>query len=371
MDQEIISQLKSLNMDEEISIVIEAVRNACVLLEEMIDDGGDYEETDLALGLLRDGELSQENGRISIFINDYDVLFGKGSNQSGNSYSYELNSYAKYWNELNQLIVFGIDVGLMLRDQSKWLKFGFDLLKAKSNFEKAGYSKDLFASINKDLWDVYEFTNHYLSDEAIRSKNVFRDGKTDAEFRKAYDEAREADYVDLYKHYLSKESFVYDSGSKRFSMNPKRYAQIDTLDDYTFRVVELRDSKSDVKNTIDHCDSLLSRKIEGITIPSCQELVRMLFSLVNLMKTYASLCSDIYENFMSAKDEAPYCFMKKLPNLSKVSGYQLDNLIKEDPTKYGTFYRDTYNKLVETLAEARYEYINCEGIFVKDKKYCN
>ena len=364
IDQDVISQLKSLNMDEEIAVINEYVRNACVLVEEMTYDGGDFEKTNVALSALRDGELTQ-GGRIYNYIRDYEGLFGKGNN-----YSIELSSYSKYWNEFNILWAFCEDLCLMLQNQTKWLEYGFDLLKAKSNFEKAGYTKDLFTSINKDLLAVYSFTNRYLSSEAKLSKEVFRDGKTDEEFRKAYDAAREQDYANLFRANLSPESFTYEMSSKRFSMNPKRAAQVDTLDDYTFRVAEIKDCKSDIKNTIDHCDSLLARKTEGITIPSCQELLRLLVSLVTLTQNFAKLCLEIYENFMSGKDEAPYCFMKKLPALNDVHGYELDNLIKEDPTKYGTFYRDTYTKMVESLAEARYDFINCEGIFVKDKKWC-
>lgn len=369
IDQEKIEQLRNLNMDEEIAAVNEFVRNACSQLEEMTYDGGDYEKTNEALSALRDGELTR-GSRIYNYLKDYEALFGKSSNQYGNGYSIEFSDYSKYWNELNTIWPFCEDICLMLIEQFKWLEHGFDLLKAKSNFEKAGYKKDLFDSIDDDLVKVYEFTCDYLSSEAKLSKNVFRDGKTEQEFRSEYEKARIEDYNNLFKHYMVNSSFTYNPSSNTFILNPKRAAQVSTLDDYTFSVVELKDSKSDMENSVDHCDSLINRKIEGITIPACLELVRLLYSLVTLSQTFAKLCSEIFENFMNAKDEAPYCFMKKLTSLDDVSGYELDNLVKEDPTKYGTFYRDTYMKMAETLAEHRYEFLNCEGTFVKDRAKC-
>ena len=236
-----------------------------------------------------------------------------------------------------------------------WFKNGHALIKAESNFKKAGYSDKIVQQMDDDIMGVYNIVSSRHENESFISAkyanvDITKDQVAD------YVSDRESDFDYLIKKYIPGKSFYLDFSSTNIRMTAERAAEVDTLDKYSEKVSELMDKVADIEISLAACELFFGKEK---AIPSSNEgkqVLEQVKAMVLAINDLGKHVLEIYDNFKKRGDDAPYCFMKKLTSIGKVSGYELRNLNSDDPIKTGTHYRDNYIKLAKSLARYLNDY---------------
>ena len=334
----LLNDLKSTDFEKELTRVTANMYDVRDQLNRMIAEDGDYKDAVKIIAEVRDQELTEE-GFIFSFLEYFRQSYENNCSGGPAAYVVVCVENKTYWDDLNSSSKLLTDTRLMLCQLSKWFERGFKIIQAKSNFLEADYDEEMYSSIDNDIQSVYKLISTA---------------------RGSCSKDRMEEYKKLSSELIDPESFIYNESAKNYTINPARYSKIDVLDDYIFEIVGIEDFKSDMEETISRCGDLLNMEVVKSYVDCINTLLASVIEMIDYVNGFAEHCLEIYNGFKEGKNEAPYCFMKKLPSIGNVKGYELDKLISEDPTKYGTFYRDTYGKLQDTLNRHLKDYINCK-----------
>lgn len=350
---ELISELKGLDLPATISGSYLPIVDLVNLIRCMIEDGGDYEATSETLIAVRDNELSS-GGRMGLVASQYGSLLNESAVDNQGKFDLELGKALMYLRDIVNMQpvlhdAYEIAMGLI------WFKNGHALIKAESNFKKAGYSDKIVQQMDDDIMGVYNIVSSRHENESFISAkyanvDITKDQVAD------YVSDRESDFDYLIKKYIPGKSFYLDFSSTNIRMTAERAAEVDTLDKYSEKVSELMDKVADIEISLAACELFFGKEK---AIPSSNEgkqVLEQVKAMVLAINDLGKHVLEIYDNFKKRGDDAPYCFMKKLTSIGKVSGYELGNLNSDDPIKTGTHYRDNYIKLAKSLARYLNDY---------------
>ena len=357
---ELIAELKEIDFPNVINSSYMPIVDATNLLRQMIEDGGDYEATKETIQAVRDFELSGSY-RTGEIASKYGALVNEQAVDNQGKFDLALGKALNYLRDIVNIRPVINEVDSILGSLI-WLENGHALILAKNNFEKAGYNAELWKQMDNDIKGTYEIVNSNHESESINSNPLKGLDFNDQKNVQKYYEARDTDFMYLFTRYLPGNSFVLEPLGGRLTMTAERIAQVLTIDAYSEKVSKLIDKLDDIKVTLNYCEQNLSATVAIPKSGECVQMLEILKQLVLAVRDLGDRVLVIYDKFKNCDDDAPYCFMKKLPSLSTVSGYSLDSLNKDDPIKGGTHFADNYKKLCTSLVDYRKKYIRGFGL---------
>ena len=350
---ELIAEIKELDLSETISSSYKPLVDLVNLFRMMIEDGGDFESTRDTLEAVRDYEVST-GGKMGQAASQYGSLINETAVDNQGKFDLALGKALMYLKDIVYLQPVLHDVHEILAGLI-WLVDGHALIRAKSNFEKAGYNDRIFQQMDDDIMGVYNIVSSRHENECFGSAKY-----ANAEITKdqlyEYVSARESDFDYLIKKYIPGKSFYVDFTTVNIRMTSERAAEAATLDKYSEKVSGLMDKLADIEITIAACELFFGKEKPIPSSNEGQQVIEQLKALVLVINDLSKHVLEIYDNFKKRGDDAPYCFMKKLPSIGKVSGYELGNLNSDDPIKTGTHFRDNYIKLAKSLCSYANEF---------------
>ncbi len=262
-----------------------------------------------------------------------------------------------YYSDVKHLMVVGLSLYALI--QHLRLEDGFRLIRVKDNFESAGFDVNLYKRINNDVARISNLINREwreIENSAQKARKFINDnlGKISSlELKKGYYAARIEDYRTIYRYSGLDDSFFASSDGEHYNPNPQLLVKADVIDRYTYRIAQTSDLKDPMQRTINECKRIRTEDIaeaeKACTTQAAQFLCAAFGSLTEAISDFAEMALETYVNFKEGKDIAPYCFMKKLSNLSTAKPNYGFNPNTSDPWDNGTYYADIYREAAQAI----------------------
>lgn len=164
---ELIAELKEQDLSETISSSYKPLVDLVNLFRMMIEDGGDFESTRVTLEAVRDFEVST-GGKMGQAASQYGSLINETAVDNQGKFDLALGKALMYLKDIVYLQPVLHDVHEILAGLI-WLVDGHALIRAKSNFEKAGYNDRIFQQMDDDIMGVYNIVSSRHENECFSS----------------------------------------------------------------------------------------------------------------------------------------------------------------------------------------------------------
>ena len=246
----------------------------------------------------------------------------------------------------------------------------FRIQRLKINMDEAGFDTELYEEINDHLSDAAIMANTdwgTLEGRAGKSVSYYRNnsGNQSADsFQKGYRSARLQDYIEELKR-LDVYEVLENHGDERFTVKPAQMAKAGAIDSYTKKVSEIKGLDDRLKKVLDRSKRIMNEYLnenqKNCTTSSFKDLNAALQFLVEAVQKFADLGLTVYEKFKSGDGHDPYCFMKKLSNLSSFSTRYGLEPSRNDPQSSGTDYKGMYSVISSVITRHCREFVYERG----------
>ena len=358
------------NLDEksitnEIFGVNQRITDAFNHLKRMVEDN-DYENTDAMITALWIKDLSGEGWLRSFHRTNQSVFPAAANNSSKPGWYASLSSEKKkaydvaqsYFQDTMWLLNVCNDCYEILRDLP--LSYGFKLLRLKENFDEAGFTYELYHSIDDEMKSVSAQLAHTTDDlerTAYTATQFLKDNMgrlSKSDLSRGYVQARVKDYQEYIRTRGILQSFVPHSDGT-YTIKSDMLAKLGVIDKYTEKMSEMGDFQDRLNKTMDMCKKTISGSLasaeKSCRTSSCKDLTAAFHFLLDAIMEFAQLSYDTFQYFRQESDGEPYCFMKKLSALNRVTEKYSFHPDTSSPWDSGTHFREMYQLAAKALGE--------------------
>ena len=361
-------------INAEIAGLSSRIEKLNVMLDRMVYKN-DYDDTSKAFNNFWMQDLSM-SGFVAAFYNSNKSTFAKYLDEnSAPPWYHNLSTEEKKAFDASQHY-FGDAAALLkpMEDMRKLmmllpLKDSFRLMRTTLNFDEAGYGRDLFDKINRDVEAVNELLTTswgQLESRAFASKryydaNVGSLGRE--QLNKGYREARLRDYDEEVKMSAAGKRFI-PRGDGKFNVEAGFLADMKVIDKYTLQIAAIPNVVDDLKKTQEACGQVtaeIDAAWKKMKTPLFKNLADTLDKLRRTIYEYAGGGINVWQSYRNRDDDSPYCFIKILPAFSRVQGSYGFNPRSTDPWHEGSEYYEIYQSAARALADHCKDFVYYHG----------
>lgn len=368
------------NLDEgqikdELSGLIKRINNVSALLEKMVADS-DYDNTEKYFTRLITEDLSM-SGFVRLFYTNNKTIFGdyKDENSAPPWYGNLPAQQKKYFDECHRYFLDAVHlvepIELLGRAMSLIpLEASFKYQESVLNFGGAGFTEDLYQKINDDMTkinELFKLTWSGLNRNAVRSARYYRENVqklSSSAMEQGYREARKEDYkFEIEVRKLNQRFFVNNNGT--VSVEPGFHADMKIIDKYLSEIIALgniEDSLNKSVNDFPKISEQLNAAYNNVKQPAFRQLVDALFKLKDTLYDYAEAGIHVFQSYKNRDTDSPYCFVRKLPAFSSMTGQYGLYARSSDPWHDGTDFYNLYKDAAMAIEEQYQQYVYQHGV---------
>ncbi|MBQ1910431.1 MAG: hypothetical protein II174_02815 [Erysipelotrichaceae bacterium] len=350
---------------------------AAIGLKKLVKEGN-YEEVENAIYNLFTRHLSPEGWLRSFHKTNSGVFPAAASDFTRPNWYVSLSPEQKK----------AYDAGLQYHHDSMWLlnacedlrqvllefdlEGAYKILLLEKNMKEANMNKDYYKKIDSEVKDVSQLINMdwgKMEALAVRSEEFYKKnagGMEKSALAKGYRQERYKDYHNIFSSYEVFGS-MSEQGNGRYSVRPGEYAKLSVIDQYTKKVIDLKEAAEAAKKTIEKCERIettsLASALKNPKTQACRSLAAAFDEVLKELKEFAYKASTVQYLFEKADDEEPYCFMKVLDGLNRFrSNYSFSaDAYGYDPVKYGTKFAEMYQAMAKVIGEHCKDFVEKHG----------
>lgn len=245
------------------------------------------------------------------------------------------------------------------------LENGYKLMSAYMNFEDAGFTEDVFHTIDGDVRTLSELLNKswsYMEDQARLAREYYRQnaGKTSEDsLRSGYRQARIRDYQTLVEAYKLDRFMERSDGT--FSVDAGWMADMKVIDKYTLQVsiVEnISDVMKKIREGVPKINVSLNESYKQVKENRFLALINALRELNMAIDGFCEGALNVWTHFKDRDNDAPYCFIKVLPAYSSFKPAYGFEAYTADPWHDGSNYYKIYESAVNALNSQAQKFIS-------------
>ena len=230
------------------------------------------------------------------------------------------------------------------------IKNAFRFMRLTLNLDELGFSEELYHKINQDVLDVTSITNKswvVLESHAYQATRYYQqNGGTMSRDRlnEGYRQARMKDHQLEVDSYRLKDRFIAHSNGT-YTVEPGFLADMKVLDKYTEQIALLDNIEEGMKDTLSRCPRVIETLNEVRKNVQTGNFLVVADALIVLNRALIDYCEgglNVWTCYKNRDTDAPYCFIRKLPAYSNMTGYYGFSPITSDPWLDGTRFYDLY-----------------------------
>ncbi len=367
--------LDETSIKNELQRLISKVENVTKLLEKMIFEN-DYSKTEKEYKNLWTTELGP-SGFVGAFYAVNQTTFGQYKDENSAPPWYgNLSADSKkafdtshhYFLDASHLIKPMEEISRVMAKLP--LVEAFRFMRITLNFDEAGYDRALYERIDSDIREVAQFISENwdnMERHAARSSRFYQDNVvklSQSDLGRGYRLERIRDYQAMFESYKASRSFIpYSDGS--YGLRSSVYADMRVIDKYTEQISALDNIEDGVKQAIETCpqiNTILNNTVwKSVKTAHFLALTDALSKLLTGIIDFSEGALNVWNCYKNRDDDAPYCFIKKLPAYSSMKGNYGFTPPGGDPWHDGTSFLKLYEKAAEALSDHSYDFVYRHG----------